>query len=149
MSGYIDGLRTLLQGKEDLNARDSSGDTALHWAARKGLRVNVISLLESGADFDLRNYEGKRPIDVAHDDEVTRLELDINIISLSMSYVYVRVLRNFDPVDVLKSDYNDQLPYNDWVSVAISRFQHEDVWRFLEKVPSYKKKGIEEDHNFL
>ena len=77
MSGQIDELKTLIQGKEDLNARDNFGDTALHWAARKGLRDGVICLLEAGADFDLRNYQGKRPIDVADNDEVTRLELNI------------------------------------------------------------------------
>ena len=77
MSGQNDGWKTLIQGKEDLNARDSSGDTALHWAARKGLRIGVICLLEAGADFDLRNYEGNRPIDVTENDEVTRLELNI------------------------------------------------------------------------
>ena len=49
----------------------------MHWAARKGLRDGVICLLEAGADFDLRNNEGKRPIDVADSDEVTRLELKI------------------------------------------------------------------------
>ena len=79
MSGQIDGWQTLIQGKVDLNARDNFGDTALHWAARKGLRDGVICLLEAGADFDLRNYEGKRPIDVAENDEVARLELIINI----------------------------------------------------------------------
>ena len=77
MSGQIDELKTLIQRNEDLNARDNSGDTALHWAARKGLRIGVICLLEAGADFDLRNYEGNRPIDVTENDEVTRLELNI------------------------------------------------------------------------
>ena len=77
MSGQIDGWQTLIQGNEDLNPRDNFGDTAFHWAARKGLRDGVICLLEAGGDFDLRNYEGRRPIDVADNDEVTRLELNM------------------------------------------------------------------------
>ena len=142
MIGQIEELKTLIQGNEDLNARDNRGDTALHWAARKGLRDGVISLLEAGADFYLGNYEGKRPIDVADNDEVNRLELNINIkISLTMSYV--RILMNFDPMRGLRNDYNAKLHYNCWVSVAISRGHHEEVWKFLENVPSWKKKGNE------
>ena len=61
---------------------------------------------------------------------------------------YVRVLRNFDPMKGLRKDYNAKLHYNCWVSVAISRGHHEDVWKFLEKVPSLKKQGIEKQQLF-
>ena len=95
MSGQIGGWKTLIQRNEDLNSRDDSGDTALHLAARKGLRDGVICLLEAGADFDLRNYEGKRPIDVTENEEVTRLEFNIKYQSMHFprplirSHIYV------------------------------------------------------------
>ena len=62
---------------------------------------------------------------------------------------YARVLMNFDPMKGLKNDYNAKLHYNYWVSVAISRGHHEEVWKFLEKVPSLKKQGIEKYNIFF
>ena len=62
---------------------------------------------------------------------------------------YVRILRNFDPMKGLRKDYNAKLHYNYWVSVAISQGHHEDVWRFLETVPSLEKQGIEKYNIFI
>jgi ankyrin repeat protein len=48
---------------EIVNAQDSSGDTALNIAARIGNRSIVSQLLEVGADPNIANRAGLRPLD--------------------------------------------------------------------------------------
>lgn len=48
---------------EIVNAQDSSGDTALNIAARIGNRSIVSQLLEVGADPNIANRAGLRPVD--------------------------------------------------------------------------------------
>jgi hypothetical protein len=43
----------------DLETRDRNGDTALTIAARRGLRLIVIMLLEAGANVHTRSYNGR------------------------------------------------------------------------------------------
>jgi len=42
-----------------VNARDSAGDTPLHWAARESNASGVRALLDAGADASLRNDDGE------------------------------------------------------------------------------------------
>ena len=51
------------------------------------------------------------------------------------------VIRNIEVIETLKKEYNDKLYYNSMIHVGISQGQYEVVWKFLEKVPSSKKKG--------
>ena len=55
--------------KVDVNAKDVSGDTALHMAARCNFPLVVKCLLES-ADKSAKNKEGKTPREVASTEEV-------------------------------------------------------------------------------
>lgn len=48
-----------------VGARDRSGDTPLHDAARNGHLQVVQALVEAGALIDVCNYEGKTAVDVA------------------------------------------------------------------------------------
>src|SRR5690606_14133705 len=48
---------------EIVNAQDSSGDTALNIAARIGNRSIISQLLEVGADPNIANRAGLRPLD--------------------------------------------------------------------------------------
>ena len=59
------------------------------------------------------------------------------------------VIRNFDPTEPLKKEYNDKLHYNFWASEAISQGHHELVLNFLEKVPSVERRGTQDynDHS--
>ena len=64
----------------DINARDKNGETPLHHATRQGvfdgddngaqeLAATVRVLLMAGAYASIRNAEGKRPIDLAAENE--------------------------------------------------------------------------------
>jgi ankyrin repeat protein len=55
-----------------INAKDCEGNTSLHLAAMAGKVVNVMELLEHGADPLIRNNEGKLPIDVTENEEVVK-----------------------------------------------------------------------------
>ena len=57
------------------------------------------------------------------------------------------VIRNFNPIEFLKKEYNDKLDYNFWVFVAISKGHHKLVLDFLEKVPNVERKGTEDYNN--
>ncbi|XP_005094423.1 ankyrin-1 [Aplysia californica] len=52
-------IRTLVSGSGDVNARDSSGYTALMFAAENGHPCCVEALLQCGAQPDIRNEEGE------------------------------------------------------------------------------------------
>lgn len=55
-------IRSLLTDKSDLEARDSDGNTALHWAALNGDAGLVKELLERGASPIATNHIGATPL---------------------------------------------------------------------------------------
>lgn len=57
----------LVELKMNPNAQDYAGDTALHDASRFGHDVVAENLLASGADFQIKNKDGKTAADVAKD----------------------------------------------------------------------------------
>jgi ankyrin repeat protein len=57
-------VRAVFSGKA-ITARDSSGNTVLHYAARNGNRDLVNLLLELGADRAIRNTAGESAADIA------------------------------------------------------------------------------------
>jgi ankyrin repeat protein len=59
-----DGVYALFSGKA-INARDISGNTILHYAARQGNSETISILLELGADKNLKNIIAESPADVA------------------------------------------------------------------------------------
>ena len=52
----------LLRSGADVNAKNVSGETPLHWAADKGVYEMVTVLLENGADFNAKGNFGKIPL---------------------------------------------------------------------------------------
>jgi ankyrin repeat protein len=60
----MDAVRALFGGNA-INARDSSGNSILHYAARAGSAPIVSLLIELGADRSARNTSGDRPVDIA------------------------------------------------------------------------------------
>ena len=59
-----DAIRALFSGMA-INARDPSGNTVLHYAARVGSPEAISLLLELGANKDVRNISEERPVDIA------------------------------------------------------------------------------------
>ena len=112
-------VKTLIQAKCDLNVKNNKGNSSLHQAAKNGRRDVVISLLENGADPHIQNNVGKKAIDLAKNNEVASL--------IGMKY--------------LEGKYNDNIHYNYYVSLAISRGQYEVVLNFLEKVLTSEERG--------
>jgi ankyrin repeat protein len=70
------GIRALFSGKA-INARDVSGNTILHYAARLGRPELISLLLELGANKNLKNIAAESPADIAarwnHPENVTLL----------------------------------------------------------------------------
>jgi len=68
--GNLDVLNVLLKGRADATQVTNKGNTALHIAAN----VEVVrSLLEYGAIYNIKNKEGKAPIDLAKNDDIRNL----------------------------------------------------------------------------
>ena len=65
-SDSTDLIKWLIEtGKINIDAKDQSGDTALHLATRQN-KLNVIKLLTSkGADITIQNNDGKRAYEIA------------------------------------------------------------------------------------
>ena len=57
----------------DVNYTDELGNTALHWAVKNNDQSNIIKLLLRGANDDLLNLVGERPIDCASSIEIEAL----------------------------------------------------------------------------
>ncbi|MDP6505639.1 MAG: ankyrin repeat domain-containing protein, partial [Planctomycetota bacterium] len=64
-------VRWLIENGADINARNYSGHTALHYAAR-GFDLELTRLLlENGADPDVRNQDGLVPLSLMHSSRAT------------------------------------------------------------------------------
>jgi ankyrin repeat protein len=63
--GHVEIGRMLIRGGARVDHRDIAGGTALHWAVRAGATQYARMLLENGADPNIPEWSGDRPIDVA------------------------------------------------------------------------------------
>ena len=55
----------LIRHGANVHARTSSGETALHWAARHGMAPTISSLLDHGAELDSKSDQGLTPLHAA------------------------------------------------------------------------------------
>lgn len=65
MNGHRDSLEYLILHKAEVNAQDTNFDTPLHLAFRKDKKYCIDILLQY-ADKEMKNYQGKTPMDEAH-----------------------------------------------------------------------------------
>jgi ankyrin repeat protein len=64
-AGDVQGVRSLLNQKADVNAPEADGTTALHYAASRGDVETVTLLLERGAGTEAANRYGVKPLHLA------------------------------------------------------------------------------------
>ena len=62
MKGNMDAVRSLLQAKANVNAPQSDGTTALHWAVRADDLETAGLLLRAGANVSAANRDGATPL---------------------------------------------------------------------------------------
>ena len=63
--GSIDAIKKHLEAGVDVNGKNKSGQTALHYAAQKGHKVTTALLLEKGAAVNAKDKKNKTPLDYA------------------------------------------------------------------------------------
>ena len=61
----LEGVRVLLAKGVDVNAANTNGLTAMHYAAQAGLDSVVTELASHGARLDAKDKQARTPIDVA------------------------------------------------------------------------------------
>jgi ankyrin repeat protein len=61
----LEGAKVILAQRVDVNARNTNGLTALHYAAQAGLDSVVRELARHGARLDAKDKQGRTPVDVA------------------------------------------------------------------------------------
>ena len=67
-NGFIDVVKYLVNELHcDIDPKNKSLSTPLSWAAFNGQKNVVEFLLEKGADFNLKNINGKKPSELAYD----------------------------------------------------------------------------------
>ena len=67
-NGFIDVVKYLVNELHcDIDPKNKSLSTPLSWAAFNGQKSVVEFLLEKGADFNLKNINGKKPSELAYD----------------------------------------------------------------------------------
>merc|ERR1712187_214156 len=79
-ASHGDLVSTLVNAKADIEARDHNGCTALMFAVANGDWVTTKALLDSGANPEVTDYEGHKPVDYAeqfgHPELIPHLEGD-------------------------------------------------------------------------
>ena len=63
--GNIEAVKQHIAAGTDVNAKDDSGWTPLHWAASKVHNKTAKLLIEEGADVNVVNKDGLAPLDYA------------------------------------------------------------------------------------
>ncbi|KFP87117.1 Ankyrin repeat domain-containing protein 22, partial [Acanthisitta chloris] len=58
-------IKMLLRAGANVNATDSSGSTALHYACEMRNQTVIPLLLEAHADISVKNQDGETPLDIA------------------------------------------------------------------------------------
>ena len=82
----VDIITILLEYGAEINAKDNSGNTALHHAVaalktntrkttKQIIRATVVELLKHGADLNAVNHESKKPADLDEKKQITELHL--------------------------------------------------------------------------
>jgi ankyrin repeat protein len=61
----IEAIKLFLQAGADINATNIAGNTAMHYAAQTGANRIVELLADRGAKLDVKNKDGKTPLDLA------------------------------------------------------------------------------------
>jgi ankyrin repeat protein len=61
----LEGVKTLLAKKVDVNVANQQGTTAVHVAAQAGLDSLVAELAKAGAQLDVKDKQNRTPVDVA------------------------------------------------------------------------------------
>ena len=64
-----DVIRLLLQNGVDVNRRNLSGNTAVHWAAGWNKPEAIALLVKHGASINIKNNVGDKPIDDARENK--------------------------------------------------------------------------------
>lgn len=64
-AGDVAALRTLVEGRVNVDEAEPDGTTALHWATRGGQLPAVEALIRAGADVDAANRYGVTPLSLA------------------------------------------------------------------------------------
>ena len=98
-------VRLLLDKGADANVRNISNETPLHYAARYGpsfTRGNARILVEEGgADIDAEDLDGKKPLDIARDEENSSVEEYLEGLLKERGRGYAsRFRRRFEPLQI-------------------------------------------------
>ena len=62
---HLNTVKLFLSYGVDINKPDSSGQTALHLAVSKGMVRMVKLLIENGSRYDIKDENGRTPMDLA------------------------------------------------------------------------------------
>ena len=69
-NGHLNIVKYLIEElKCDINAKNNSKSTPLHWASLNGKKDVVLYLLDKGADFEAINNNNKKASEVAYDND--------------------------------------------------------------------------------
>jgi ankyrin repeat protein len=75
VNGHAAAIDVLLAAGADVHCPNKMCNTALHWASMEGRLDAARALLDAGARTDVRNKNGKRPIDLVRAAQVCSVRL--------------------------------------------------------------------------
>lgn len=119
MAKSVDILECLIKNKANVTIENRSGETALHFASKKGLLQIVTLLIGNGAKVDIKSNDDKTPLDLAVENfhpNIVRFLLNVTKVEINKETLATNVPTRLKSL-IHDKEYDEDIDDNGWLGI--------------------------------